>query len=83
MTHNPASMTRDRLSPGTREEMCARRSASTRLLSPDIVSAMRDHVSGLTDEALNERFGISYNSWRKIMTGAPVNGGAKVGHSAA
>jgi hypothetical protein len=29
-------------------------------------------VTHRTDEALNARFGISYNTWRKLIAGQPV-----------
>lgn len=42
------------------------------LIDDDIVAAMRRLVGSRTDECLNSRFGISYNSWRKILAGKPV-----------
>jgi hypothetical protein len=47
-----------------------RRSAQN--VKPEIVDAMRRLVTGRTDEKLNARFGIGYNSWRKIMAGEPI-----------
>lgn len=41
-------------------------------LSPETVKRMQSLVVGKTDEALNERFGISYNTWRKLTAGEPV-----------
>lgn len=41
-------------------------------LDPDIVDMMKRLVTGQTDEALNDRFGISYNTWRKLVAGQPV-----------
>lgn len=41
-------------------------------LSPEIVERMQTLVAGRTDEALNQRFGISYNTWRKLTAGEPV-----------
>ncbi|SER88832.1 hypothetical protein [Sphingobium sp. YR768] len=41
-------------------------------LDPAIVDMMKALVTGQTDEALNDRFGISYNSWRKLIAGRPV-----------
>lgn len=35
-------------------------------LDPEAVALMQRHLDGLTDETLNARFGISYNTWRKI-----------------
>ena len=29
-------------------------------------------VSRQTDEGLNEQFGLSYNTWRKIRSGLPI-----------
>lgn len=49
-----------------------RRAATMVQVSPDIVEAMRHLVVHRTDECLNARFGISYNSWRKIMAGGPI-----------
>lgn len=43
-----------------------------RPIEPNLRHAMQRLVTGRTDEKLNERFGISYNSWRKIMAGQPV-----------
>jgi hypothetical protein len=37
-----------------------------------IVAHMRAHCPGRTDEKLQERFGISYNTWRRIDAGLPV-----------
>jgi hypothetical protein len=33
---------------------------------------MQAMVTYRTDEALNDRFGISYNTWRKLIAGQPV-----------
>jgi len=41
-------------------------------LGPDAVALMQRHLDGRTDEALNARFGISYNTWRKIAAGQGV-----------
>ncbi|MFT3965017.1 MAG: hypothetical protein QM690_03950 [Sphingobium sp.] len=49
-----------------------RRSYASQNIEPEIVHAMRHLVTGRTDEQLTVRFGISYNSWRKIMAGEPV-----------
>ncbi len=37
-----------------------------------VVDRMLHLETGRTDEALSARFGISYNSWRKIIAGRPV-----------
>lgn len=39
---------------------------------PLLVIRMKAMVTGRTDEALNARFGISYNTWRKLIAGQPV-----------
>ncbi|MET0361042.1 MAG: hypothetical protein ABW048_04725 [Sphingobium sp.] len=41
-------------------------------VDPDLVDRMRAMVTYRTDEALNARFGISYNTWRKLIAGNPV-----------
>lgn len=41
-------------------------------LPPEIVRYMRAQCPGRTDEALQPRFGISYNTWRRIEQGAAV-----------
>ena len=41
-------------------------------LPPEIVRYMRAECPGRTDEALQPRFGISYNTWRRIEQGAAV-----------
>lgn len=42
------------------------------LLAPAIVAKMKRVATGRTDEALNATFGISYNTWRKVMAGIPI-----------
>lgn len=42
------------------------------LVPPETVARMRRHLDGRTDAALNARFGISYNTWRKLDAGEPV-----------
>ncbi|PQM25835.1 hypothetical protein CVO77_19735 (plasmid) [Sphingopyxis lindanitolerans] len=37
-----------------------------------LVARLRQHVDKQTRESLNERFGISYNTWRRLMSGEPV-----------
>lgn len=37
-----------------------------------IVTRLRKHVQKQTDESLNDRFGISYNTWRRLISGRPV-----------
>lgn len=41
-------------------------------LPKDIVVHLERHCPGRTDEALQPRFGISYNSLRQIERGHPV-----------
>ena len=41
-------------------------------ISPHTVDLMQSEDFVLTDESLNQVFGISYNTWRKIMRGEPV-----------
>ncbi len=41
-------------------------------VDPRLVDRMRAMVTYRTDEALNARFGISYNTWRKLIAGQPV-----------
>lgn len=54
----------------TSKDMSARQ--GLRPIETDLRQAMQRLATGRTDEKLNERFGISYNSWRKIMAGQPV-----------
>lgn len=42
------------------------------LPDPKTVTRLRKLVDKQTDESLNERFGISYNTWRRLMSGQPV-----------
>jgi hypothetical protein len=41
-------------------------------VAPETVARMQSQLNGRTDEALNNRFGISYNTWRKLAAGHPV-----------
>lgn len=41
-------------------------------IDPLIIEQMRRLATGRTDQALNDRFGISYNTWRKLIAGNPV-----------
>ncbi len=41
-------------------------------VDPHLVRQMQAMVTHLTDEALNAQFGISYNTWRKLIAGKPV-----------
>lgn len=44
----------------------------TRPVDSAIVRRMIAQVSGQTDETLTRQFGISYNTWRKIRSGAAI-----------
>lgn len=41
-------------------------------VDPLLVDRVKAMVTHRTDEALNARFGISYNTWRKLIAGQPV-----------
>lgn len=41
-------------------------------LPPDVTAHLLANCPGRTDEALQPRFGISYNTWRKIEHGLGV-----------
>lgn len=41
-------------------------------IDPVVIEQMKRLATGRTDEALNDRFGISYNTWRKLIAGHPV-----------
>jgi hypothetical protein len=45
---------------------------SLRAVNPRIVSKMHDQLVGQTDATLMGRFGISYNTWRKVRSGEPI-----------
>jgi hypothetical protein len=45
-------------------------SQSMMSLPPEVVTHMIENCPGRTDEALQPRFGISYNTWRQIERGA-------------
>ena len=48
------------------------RSSSCRPVNPDLVDRLQAMVDRRTDAALTEQFGISYNTWRKLIAGGPV-----------
>ncbi len=48
------------------------RRMGTRTIDATLVRVMQGLATGRTDETLNAQFGISYNSWCKIMTGQPI-----------
>jgi hypothetical protein len=41
-------------------------------LDEELATYVLEHCPGRTDEALRDRFGISYNTLRKIEAGAPL-----------
>lgn len=41
-------------------------------LAEEMILQMQRLATGRTDEALNARFGISYNTWRKLLAGHPI-----------
>jgi len=47
-------------------------SQSMMSLPPEIVAHLIQNCPGRTDEALQPRFGISYNTWRQIERGASL-----------
>jgi hypothetical protein len=42
------------------------------VLEAQVVERMKTLVASRTRASLNERFGISYNTWRKVMDGLPL-----------
>ncbi|CAN5372422.1 hypothetical protein BH10PSE13_BH10PSE13_08680 [soil metagenome] len=50
----------------------ARYAKGCRDVDPNLVHRMQAMVTHRTDEGLSERFGISYNTWRKLIAGQPV-----------
>lgn len=42
------------------------------LLDPAVIERMKMLVESRTRTSLNDRFGISYNTWRKLIAGDPV-----------
>lgn len=47
-------------------------SKGCRTVDPRFVARVEAMVTHRTDAALNARFGISYNTWRKLLAGEPV-----------
>lgn len=43
-----------------------------RPVNPALVRKMENLATARTKEALNAQFGISYNTWRKLLAGEPV-----------
>lgn len=41
-------------------------------LDERMILQMQALATGRTDEALNARFGISYNTWRKLLAGQAI-----------
>ncbi len=46
--------------------------AKCRKLDSAVTEVMLKTVTARTDEALNAQFGISYNTWRKIVASKPI-----------
>lgn len=42
------------------------------VLDPMLIERMKALVANRTRESLHDRFGISYNTWRKVIAGDPV-----------
>jgi hypothetical protein len=42
------------------------------VLDPVLIERMKALVASRTRESLHDRFGISYNTWRKLIAGDPV-----------
>ncbi len=47
-------------------------SKGCRPVDPMLVDRLQAMVDRRTDAALSEQFGISYNTWRKLIAGEPV-----------
>ncbi|WP_176593308.1 hypothetical protein [Sphingobium sp. EM0848] len=47
-----------------------------------LIAWLTANAPARTAEGLNDRFGISYNSWRRLMAGQPVRASllARLGH---
>ncbi|WP_414900167.1 hypothetical protein ACMT1E_10700 [Sphingomonas flavalba] len=45
---------------------------AVRAVDPAVVDHMVDNCTGQTDETLQAQFGISYNTWRKLLSGQPI-----------
>lgn len=52
--------------------MTAPRVVAMRCVAPAVVVRMRADLPGETDGVLMQRFGISYNTWRKVRAGEPI-----------
>ncbi len=48
------------------------RSKGCRPVDPILVDRLQAIVDRRTDRALTEQFGISYNTWRKLIAGEPI-----------
>jgi hypothetical protein len=60
----PISQTVDEAKPGKIVKLVR--------LNAESVARMKRHLDGRTDAKLTARFGISYNTWRKIAAGEGV-----------
>lgn len=45
---------------------------SLQIIDDEVVRLAELFVIARTDESLNDRLGISYNTWRKLKAGLPV-----------
>lgn len=45
---------------------------SCRPVDPALIARLEATVDRRTDTALNAQFGISYNTWRKMIAGLPI-----------
>lgn len=41
-------------------------------LDQEIMSSLRELIAGRTDSSLQQQFGISYNTWRKLDANMPI-----------
>jgi hypothetical protein len=48
------------------------RPKSCRPIDPQLIEQMRTMVRKKTGEGLAEQFGVGYDTWRKLIAGAPV-----------
>lgn len=44
----------------------------TVIVDTAVIKTMESFLTGRTDETLNDQFGISYNTWRKLQAGIPI-----------
>lgn len=58
--------------PGARPGQADQGAKGLSLADEQIIARLMADVIHRTDESLNDQFGISYNTWRKLMAGEPV-----------